>query len=168
MTRKTLNIAIAAALFASLALVGCKKKQDEAAMTPPPAATEPAMPTPAPMPEAAPAASTASVTSVDLGNAIGADMKVAAPSMTFAPKDTIYASAATNNTAATAVPAKLGAKWTFQDGQVVNEESKDLNLSGTGNTEFHISQANGLPAGKYKVEISMDGNVVQSKDFEIK
>ena len=54
MTRKTLNIAIAAALFGSLALVGCKKKQDDAAMTPPPATTEPAT-TPAPAPAPAPA-----------------------------------------------------------------------------------------------------------------
>jgi hypothetical protein len=167
MTRKTLNIAIAAALFGSLALVGCKKKQDDAAMAPP-ATTEPA---PAPtMPEPAPApAASASVTSVNLGNAVGADMKVATPSTTFAPKDTIYASVSTSTSdAAASVPAKLTAKWTFQDGQVVNEESKDLNLSGAGDTEFHIDQPEGLPAGKYKVEISLDGNVVQSKDFEVK
>jgi hypothetical protein len=166
MTRKTLNIAIAAALFGSLALVGCKKNQDEAAMTPPPATTEPA---PAPTtPEPAPAA-TASVTSVSLGNAVGADMKVATPSTTFAPKDTIYASVTTSTSdPAASIPAKLAARWSFEDGQVVNEESKDLNLSGAGDTEFHIDQPEGLPAGKYKVEISLDGNVVQSKDFEVK
>ncbi len=165
MTRNTLNIAIAAALFGSLALVGCKKKEEAAA--PPPAASEPAAPaTPAPAP--APAA-TASVTSVDLGSAIGADMKVATPSTTFAPKDTIYASVATSTSDPTAsVPGKLVAKWTYQDGQVVNEEPKDLSLSGPGATEFHISKPDGLPAGKYKVEISLDGNVVQSKDFEVK
>lgn len=168
MTRKTLNIAIAAALLGSLALVGCKKNQDETAMTPPPATTEPA-PAPTPEPAPAPAASAASVTAVTLGNAVGADMKVATPSTTFAPKDTIYASVTTSTSdAAASVPAKLGAKWSFEDGQVVNEETRDLNLSGPGDTEFHISQANGLPAGKYKVEISLDGNVVQSRDFEVK
>jgi hypothetical protein len=166
MTRKTLNIAIAAALFGTLALVGCKKKQDEAAVTPPPA-SEPAAPAPAPAP--APAAATASVTSVDLGNAVGADMKVAAASTTFAPKDTIYASIATTTSdPAATVPGKLTAKWSFQDGQVVNEESKDVSLAGAGQTEFHISKPDGFPAGKYKVEVSLDGNVVQSKDFEVK
>ncbi|HVI59482.1 MAG TPA: hypothetical protein VM619_11530 [Luteimonas sp.] len=165
MTRKTLNIAIAAALFGTLALVGCKKKE-EAAVTPP-AASEPAAPAPT-TPAPAPAA-TASVSSVDLGNAVGADMKVATPSTTFAPKDTIYASVATSTSdAAATVPGKLTAKWSFQDGQVVNEESKDLNLMGPGTTEFHISKPDGFPAGKYKVEISLDGNVVQSKDFEVK
>lgn len=168
MTRKTLNIAIAAALFGSLALVGCKKNQDDAAMTPPPATTEPAPAPTTPEPAPAPAA-TASVTAVSLGNAVGADMKVATPSTTFAPKDTIYASVATSTSdPAASIPAKLAARWTFEDGQVVNEESKDVNLSGPGDTEFHISQPNGLPAGKYKVEISLDGNVVQSQDFEVK
>ena len=168
MTRKTLNVAIAAALFGSLVLVGCKKNQDEAAMTPPPATTEPA-PAPMPEPAPAPAASAASVTAVTLGNAVGADMKVATPSTTFAPKDTIYASVTTSTSdPAASIPAKLAARWSFEDGQVVNEESKDLNLSGAGDTEFHISQPDGLPAGKYKVEISLDGSVVQSRDFEVK
>lgn len=165
MTRKTLNIAIAAALFGSLALVGCKKKEEAA--VPPPAASEPATPapeTPAPAPTA-----TASVTSVDLGNAVGADMKVAAASTTFAPKDTIYASVQTSTSdAAATVPGTLSANWTFQDGQVVNKEDKPLSFSGPGTTEFHISKPDGFPAGKYKVEISLDGNVVQSKDFEVK
>ena len=167
MTRKTLNLAIAAALFGSLALVGCKKKQDDAAMAPP-ATTEPAPAPTTPEPAPAPAAA-ASVTAVDLGNAIGADMKVAAPSTTFAPKDTIYASVATSTSDATAsIPSKLTAKWSFEDGQVVNEESRDVSLSGAGNTEFHINKPDGFPAGKFKVEISLDGNVVQSKDFEVK
>src|SRR5690606_33156205 len=132
------------------------------------ATTEPA-PTTMPEPAPAPAAASASVTSVDLGNAVGADMKVAASSTTFAPTDTIYASVATaTSDPAAAVPGKLTAKWSFEDGQVVNEESKDLNLSGDDATEFHIEKADGFPAGKYKVEISLDGNVVQSKDFEVK
>ena len=168
MTSKTLNIAIAAALFGTLALAGCKKDQDETAMTPPPATTEPA-PTPTPMPEPAPApASSASVTAVDLGNSIGADMKVATPSTSFAPTDTIYASVATSTSdPAGSVPGTLSATWTFEDGQVVNEESKSVNLTGAGNTEFHIAKPDGFPAGSYKVEISLDGNVVQSKDFTV-
>jgi|SRR5690606_18706499 len=165
MTRKTLNIAIAAALFGSLALAGCKKDQDQAAITPPPATTEPApTTTPAPLPVAS-----ASVTSVDLGNAVGADMKVATPATTFAPTDTIYASVATaTGDPAATVPGKLTATWTYEDGQVVNEESKDVNLSGDGTTEFHISKPDGFPTGNYKVEIALDGSVVQSKDFEVR
>src|SRR3546814_2726190 len=100
---------------------------------------------------------------------LGADMKVGAPSTTFAPGDTIYASVATSTSdPAASVPGTLSATWTFEDGQVVNEESKSVNLTGAGNTEFHIAKPDGFPAGSYKVEISLDGNVVQSKDFSVK
>ncbi|WP_226467365.1 hypothetical protein [Luteimonas panaciterrae] len=172
MTRKTLNLAIAAALFGTLALVGCKKKEEPAAT--PPAATEPAAPAaPAPAPEPAPApAATASVASVDLGNAIGADKKVTTPSTTFGKKDTIYAAVSTTTSdPAASVPGKLTAKWTFGEGdkaKVVNEESQDITFTGAGVTEFHISKPDGWPTGKYKLEVSLDGNVVQTKDFEVK
>jgi hypothetical protein len=126
------------------------------------------MPTPAPAPTPMPA--TASVTSVDLGKAVGADMKVAAPATTFAPKDTIYASIGTTTSdPAATVPGKLSVKWTHVDSnQTVNEESRDLKLMGSNNTEFHIAKPDGWPKGKYKVEVSLDGNVVQSRDFEVK
>ena len=88
MTRRPMNApaALAAALLATLALAGCKK--DEPA--PPPPVATPA-PAPAPAPPQAPAAPVVSVTSVDLGNAIGADNRVTTPATTFAPNDTIAA-----------------------------------------------------------------------------
>lgn len=164
MIRNRTHYALAAALVASLALAGCKKKEEPVAVTPPPAA-EPVAPTPAP----APVAATASVTSVDLGSAVGADKKVTAPATTFKPKDTIYVaiSTSTSDPAAT-VPAKLGAKWTFQDGQTVKDDSADAQLMGPGVTNFSINSPKGFPTGKYKVEVSLDGAVVQSKDFEVK
>lgn len=169
MNRNRIAYALIVALTGTLALAGCKKPEEPAATTPP-AATEPA-PAPAPAePAPAPApAATASVTAVDLGTEVGADMKVTKPATTFAPTDTIHAavSTSTSDPAAT-VSGKLGAKWTFEDGQTVNEETKDYNLTGPGVTDFSISKPDGLPAGKYKVEISLDGSVVQSKDFEVK
>ena len=162
MTRNRMHYALAAALVASLALAGCKKKEEPVAVTPPPAA-EPVAPTPAPV------AATASVASVDLGNAVGADKKVTAPATTFKPKDTIDVaiSTATSDPAAT-VPAKLGAKWTFQDVQTVKDDSADAQLMGPGVTNFSINSPKGFPTGKYKVDVSLDGAVVQSKDFEVK
>ena len=80
MNRNRVLLPLAAALLATLALAGCKKK--EAVETPttnlPPAAAT--LPAPAPMP----AAAAATVTSVDLGKAAGADMKITAPTNTFA------------------------------------------------------------------------------------
>ena len=160
-----LNMAVLAAMLGTAALVGCKKKE-EAPPPPPPVAAEPA-----PLPPPAPVAATATVSSVDLGNAVGADMRVTAPMTSFSPKDTIYAavSTATSDPAAS-VPGKLGAKWTHVDSnQVVKEEpAKDVTFTGAGVTDFQISKPDGWPTGKYKVEVSLDGNVVQTRDFEVK
>lgn len=162
MSRTRLLYPLSAALAAALVLSACKKPEP----TPPPAPPATSEPTPMTPPAAA---ATATVTSLELGNAVGADNRVAAPATTFAPKDTIFASVATrtSDTMAT-VPGKLAAKWTFQDGQTVHEEARDLSLTGDGTTAFQISKPDGFPVGRYKVEISLDGSVVQSKEFEVK
>lgn len=164
MKSNPLQMAVLAALLGSVALVGCKKKEEPAPL--PPVASEPAT-----MPTTAPAmAAMAMVNSVDLGNAVGADMRVSAPMTTFAPKDTIYAAVSTGTSdPAASVASKLGAKWTHVDSnQTVHEESKDLALAGDGVTDFQISKPDGWPTGKYKVEIMLDGAVVQTREFDVK
>jgi len=158
-----LHTAMLAAMLGSAALVGCKKKEEPAVM--PPVASD-TMPMPAP----APMAATAMVNGVDLGNAVGADMRVTAPMSAFAPSDTIYAAVSTGTSEpAASVAGKLGAKWTHVDSnQVVHEESKDLNLAGDGVTDFQISKPGGWPTGKYKVEIMLDGAVVQTREFAVR
>ena len=159
-----LHMTMLAAMIGSAALVGCKKKEEPAPL--PPAADT----APAPMPAPAPMAATASVNSVDLGNAVGADMRVTAPMSTFAPKDTIYAAVSTGTSdPAASVAGKLGAKWTHIDSnQTVHEETKDLTFAGDGVTDFQISKPDGWPTGKYKLEIMLDGAVVQTREFEVK
>ena len=161
MTRNPLHAAIAATLFASLAMVGCKKNADTAADTTPPAST-PAPTTPAPV-EPAPAPAAMAVTTVDLGNAVGADNRVAAPMTSFATTDTIHASVATDGGSA----GNLTAKWTFQDGQVVDTQDKSV-AAGPQVTDFSISKPDGWPAGKYTLEISSGGMVAQTREFELK
>lgn len=162
MSRNRMHYA-AAALVATLAVAGCKKKE-EVAMAPPPVASEPApMPPMEPMPSAMPV----SVIAVDLGTAIGVDNKVSTSMSTFGAKDTIYAAVTTDGTASS---TPLATKWTFEGAtpMTVNEESKMLNTTGPATTEFHISKPDGFPVGKYKVEVSLNGAVVQSRDFEVK
>ena len=164
MKTNRLQMAMLAAMIGSAALVGCKKKEEPAPL--PPVATEPAPTTPAP----APMPATASVSAVDLGNAVGADMRVTAPMSSFAPKDTIYAAVSTaSSDPAASVPGKLGAKWTHVDSsQTVHEETRDINFTGSGVTDFQISKPDGWPTGKYKVEVSLDGTVVQTREFDVK
>jgi hypothetical protein len=154
-----LRTAIAAALFASLALVGCKKKA-ETAVTPP-TAGEPAATTPAPTETPAPATSTLTVTSVDLGNAIGADNRVSMPMTTFAKGDTIHASVATDGPG-----GQLTARWTMGSTPV---SSQDKTVpAGPQVTEFSVNKPDGWPAGHYKLEVLVDGNVAQSREYDIK
>ena len=138
-----------------LSPAGCKKN------APPPAETGNADTAPA-----APAPAEAfAVSEVTLGKAIGADKKVATPSTTFAPRDTIYASVATTGSA----PSKtLTAKWTFQDGQTVKEQSDTIAPTGPAATEFHLAKRSPWPVGKYKVEIAVDGAPATTKEFEVK
>ena len=131
---------------------------------PPPAPRATAPPPVAPMtpPSAAPVVT---VTTVELGNQIGADKRVTQQMTSFAPKDTIYATVVTNGSAPSAT---LTAKWTYQDGQVVNESTQTIAPTGPAATEFQISKPDGWPAGTYKVEVSLNGRSTGTKEFEVK
>lgn len=107
------------------------------------------------------------VTGVDLGRAIDADRRIVAAATTdgFAATDTVYASVATEGNAS---GATLTARWTFEDGQVVDETSQTISPTGPTVTEFHISQDGGLPPGSYQVEILLNGQSIESEDFEVR
>jgi hypothetical protein len=173
MTRKPLMLAVSLAV--TLALSACGKSNEPASPipdTPPPSATvvSPAPPAPAASASASAAMSmnampaAVSISSVELGSAVDANHKVRAISSMFGPKDTVYASVDTMGNGS----ATLVAKWTYQDGQVVHEDSKVLAAMGPETTAFMISNPGGFPAGDYKVDISLDGKSVTSKDFSIK
>ncbi|MDR6937784.1 hypothetical protein [Luteibacter sp. 3190] len=186
--------ALATATVAGLLVLTACGKKDEQQNAPAPAATAPAAATPAPAatapatapapaataaaapsaPAAAPAAPAAAseslkVGSVTLGNAVGADKKVAKAKSTFAPTDkTIYASVATEGTTA---GATLNAKWTFQDGETVttvSDISQSISTDGPAVTTFKIQNPNEWPEGKYKVTVSLNGQAEGNEAFEVK
>ena len=105
------------------------------------------------------------VTEIDLGRGIGADKRVTEAGDEFRPNDTIYAVVSTSGSAPSAT---LQARWTFQDGQVVEETSETIAPTGPAVTEFHISKPDGLPKGKYKVEILLNGTSTRSREFTVK
>ena len=151
---------IAVGLAGAIVIAACGKNEESA--PPPPAATT--APAPTPPPAATPAATAVSVASVDLGTAVGPDQKVTSPTTSFGTKDTIYAAVSTTGSASSAT---LAAKWTYQDGQTVNDSSQTIAPNGPAVTTFHISKPDGWPTGSYKVEISLDGTAVSSKDFTV-
>jgi len=156
--RKTAPLILA--LGGALALAACGKKEEPA---PAPAPTPAPAPAPAPTPPPAAPAGLLLV-SIDLGSAVGADMKITQPKTTFAPTDTIHAAVSTSGSAPSAT---IAAKWTYQDGQVVNEESKTIAPTGAAVTTFQISKPDGWPAGSYQVAISIDGKDAGTQSFQV-
>lgn len=153
---------LTAAIVAALALAGCNKKAPDAT-----ADTVPApIATPAPAPAMAPAPMPAAVTvaSVTLGTSAGADRRIATPMSTFKPNDPIVVSVATNGVAQ---DVEVRGKLVFQDGQTAGEQPTRLNSGGAENTVMTFTNANAWPAGAYKVEIWVNGQMAQSQNFTV-
>ena len=148
-------LAILALCAAPLLLTACGKKE---APPPPPEPTAVPAPTATPVPF--------KVVSVDLGNAVGDDKKVKEAKAEFEPKDTIYASIATEGAAE---KAELKAVWTYgPKNQPVTEGMDTIKPTGPAVTELHIANPKGWPLGKYKVEIFVNGTSTMTKEFEVK
>ncbi len=157
MTLFVVRPVVVAALLGTLALAACSQDTPAPAPATPAASTEPAPP---PEP-AAPAPAT--VTSVDLGNELATDNRVTTPASEFGATDTIYASVVTDGGSA----AKLSARWTFGEDRLVRNTEADV-MAGPQVIAFDVQHPEGWPPGGYKVEISLDGTVVESREFTIR
>ncbi|HET6805124.1 MAG TPA: hypothetical protein VFH59_06720 [Frateuria sp.] len=183
------------ALAGLLLLAACGKHENETATTPPAAASAPApaaahtAPAPAataPVPAtsgttAAPATAGTSasaapsatdevfkVDQVQMGEAVTAGYKIAKPTTTFdASQNTIYASVATTGSTP---GATLSAHFSYLEGkgQDVTTISQTIATDGPATTTFKLRNPNDWPAGKYKVEIAIDGKPATSQTFEVK
>lgn len=145
---------LAGALALAVSVTACKKGDtgDNAMREAPPATS------------AAPQTTGLEVTELHVGRALGPDGRIAEDRDSFAATDTIYAVAQTTGMAS---GATLTARWTYGDGQVVDESSQTISPTGPAMTEFHVAKASGWPKGDYKVSILLDGREVQSKEFKV-
>ena len=109
-------------------------------------------------------ASSLRVADVELGRVLGADKRVTNETDQFRRNDTIYASVASEGAAASAT---LTARWTYEDGQVVDSTSQTISPSGSATTEFHISKPSGWPKGRYTLQVLLDGREGATKDFRV-
>ena len=141
---------LAASLALALVFAACGRDAEEATVEP------------APAPPGATAA--VEVTDVQLGTSVGADRRIANATDNFRPTDTIYVSVVTTGSSASST---LTARFTYEDGQVVDESSQTISPTGSDATEFHISKPDGWPAGEYQVEILLDGRSVEREEFEV-
>ena len=167
------TIRFATFLLPALLVLAACKRDDQTTATTTPAPTPPPATAPAPAPQPLPSATTppptttapaVTIANIDLGNAVGTDNRVTTPMATFKPADTIYAAVATNGAAPSTT---IVARWTYQDGQVVNESTQTIAPTGPAVTTFNIAKPDGWPVGKYKVEILIDGQSVGQREFDV-
>lgn len=141
-TRALIGVLLAAGLGAA-----CSRPESTSTGNPPPAAQ-----------------SAVRVTEVDLGLAVGPDKRVTDKTDSFSPSETVYVSVATEGTAPSAT---LKARWTFEDGQVVQESEQTIAPTGPAVTEFHVSNPAGWPKGSYKVEVFLNGSSAETETFKV-
>lgn len=149
--RSTLGIT---AVLAATTLAACGKKDAAPVDT-----TTAASATPATAPAAL------SVVDIDMGRHIDADKKISDKTDDFAPTDTMYASI---HTSGAATNRTIVGRWTFQDGQTVDEHSQTISPTSDAYTEFHVVKPSGWPKGKYTIHVLVDGAEVRTKDVTVK
>ena len=108
---------------------------------------------------------TVQVTAVELGNDIGGDKRVTQKVDQFKPDDVVYVTVMT--TGESAEKANLKARFMDDQGRVIDESEKTITPNDNEAIEFHISKPDGLPVGKYTVAIFVNGEQVESRDFEV-
>ena len=105
------------------------------------------------------------VSDVELGKRVDAENKLAESTDDFGVRDTIVAVVKTEGASS---GTTLMARWMYQDGQVVEEQSQTINATGDMTTVFRLSKATAWPKGTYKLAIMLNGAEVETEDFEIK
>jgi hypothetical protein len=147
---------VAGAGLAALVLAACGRQDTDTMVD--------SVATAAPTPAATP-----SVTVIETGKSVGANMRVTEATTTFAANDTIYLAVVTDNAPATAT---LTAKWTYQDGQVVDSTTQAVAPATAGGmtsvTQFHVVKPGGWPTGTYTVEVLLDGRSVGTRTVEVR
>jgi hypothetical protein len=146
-------------------------------MTPPPPASTTLPPpangtTPAPSSTSASAAAPTddafAVNKVVVGDSVTATHAVSKPKDTIAADHkAIYASVETHGKTE---GATLSARWSYLEGkgQLVSAISQSIATDGPAVTTFKIQNPNLWPAGKYQVQIALDGKPVSTQSFEVK
>lgn len=147
-------------VFALFLLTACQPQRAPQPEQAPPAratpSTKPALP-----------AQTVRVLRMELGNALDATSRVVRPMQQFSASDTLFVSielAASNPTQ----PHLIGVRWSHLDSkQTVLEENRTQAIPTPTNLAFQVSKPDGWPSGQYKAEIFLDGQLAQTRLFEV-
>lgn len=104
------------------------------------------------------------VTRIDSSNQASETELTGMVSENFGPKDSVYLDIRTRGTAE---KYTISSKWFYPDGEVITENSQVVNGAGPTSTIFSMSKPDGWAPGTYKVEISINGQLKQTKTFQV-
>lgn len=108
--------------------------------------------------------------SFDLGTDPDDGLRLGVRKRVFDPDDTIFVSIATEVEDGQNAPAIIEALFTYDfegEEMVVSHESRDLDLSAKGITNFQISKPDGFPEGTYYVEVRVNRVVIGKTNFKV-
>lgn len=153
------------------ALVACKRPAPVQLQVADPA--EPAAESISPASDAsvAPAAATApslgdfKIVRVSLGRTLDVGNDIAEERSVFSPKDQIYAAVVSTGKHQ---GLKLSARWLDAEGQLLAQNDQRLVPDGPMLATFHLRQPKGWPKGHYQLDIALDGQSMQTEEFEVR
>ncbi len=106
-----------------------------------------------------------SVDGVTLTTAVDSGFKATSPTTTFKPTDKFFASVQVSNIV---VGTKVDSRWYFGADEVTGgRTSITSDKTGSGYYSFSLSSASGFPVGDWKVEIYLDGKLVNTTTFKV-
>jgi hypothetical protein len=97
--------------------------------------------------------------SLDVGNDIADERSV------FSPRDPVYAVVVTTGTHQGLM---LSARWFDGDGKLLAQNDQRMVPDGPMLASFHLNPPGGWPKGHYKLDIALDGQSMQSKEFDVR
>jgi hypothetical protein len=107
----------------------------------------------------------AKVTDIRIGKKMDASKQVSAQTDIFAQHDTIFAAV---HTTGAAPNTEMTARWTFQDGEVVDNQNQPVTPPADAWNGFRTVKSGGLPAGTYTLHVLLNGTEVQKRDVMVK
>jgi hypothetical protein len=106
------------------------------------------------------------VAGVAMGSAISAEKEITRPANTFHPDDTVYVGVTLRGSAS---DTHLTARWFHgPELELIGKTRFRASPDGLEITEMHIGETpEPLEVGQYRVEVRMNGKIVEVRDFEV-
>ena len=102
------------------------------------------------------------VATLQLGRSLNPDNSVSAHTTRFKPDDTVYVAILSDEPGY----GTISVRWLLH-GQLVSEAMREVSYTRAAATEFHLQNSGGFPAGSYRVDVLINGELAGSREFRV-